>query len=94
MTENRYQQELEEIEREIEREIDLRTDVELVEIIVALDALSSQINALWSSALARQDFDEVTRIVEASHAIHRAALALEIDDSRIARDPRAVNPTL
>lgn len=76
MTENRYQEEL-------EHEIDLCTDVELAEIIVALDALSSQINALWSSALARQDFDEVTRIVEASHAIHRAALALEIDDDLI-----------
>lgn len=76
MTENRYQEEL-------EHEIYLCTDVELEEIIVALDALSSQINALWSSALARQDFDEVTRIVEASHAIHRAALALEIDDDLI-----------
>lgn len=83
MTENGYQEEL-------EHEIDLCTDVELAEIIVALDALSSQINALWSSALARQDFDEVTRIVEASHAIHRAALALEIDDDLIPRAGKAV----
>lgn len=83
MTENRYQEEL-------EYEIDLCTDVELAKIIVALDALSSQINVLWSSALARQDFDEVTRIVEASHAIHRAALALEIDDDLIPRAGKAV----
>lgn len=70
-------------EGEIEIEIDLREGVDLTQITMALDALSSQINALWSSALAQGDFDDVTRIVEAGHAIHRAALALKADDTLI-----------
>jgi hypothetical protein len=34
---------------------------------------------LWSSTLERGDFEEVTRIVEASHAVHRAVVAVSPD---------------
>jgi hypothetical protein len=45
----------------------------------ALEALASDLRALWTSALKRGDFNEITRLVEASHAIHRAAIALRTD---------------
>jgi hypothetical protein len=44
-----------------------------------LEALSDQLTTLWSSALERGDFEEITRLVEAGHAIRRAALALSAD---------------
>ena len=46
---------------------------------IALDALAGQLTALWSLALEQDDFDEITRLVEAGRAVHRAALALSAD---------------
>jgi hypothetical protein len=44
-----------------------------------LDTVALQLRALWSSALEDGDFEEVTRLVEASHAVHRAVVALSPD---------------
>jgi hypothetical protein len=54
--------------------------VDLRAIRADLDTLASELRALWSSALEDGDFDEVTRVVEASHAVHRAAVALTPDN--------------
>ena len=45
----------------------------------ALEVLASDLRSLWSSALGHGDFDEITRIIEASHAVHRAVIALRAD---------------
>jgi hypothetical protein len=45
----------------------------------SLDTLAADLRALCSAALESGDFNEVTRLVEASHAVHRAALALDTD---------------
>lgn len=44
-----------------------------------LETLALELRALWPSALEDGDFEEVTRLVEASHAIHRAVVALSSD---------------
>jgi len=60
--------------------VDLRTPaLDVSHIQARLDGLSAELRTLWSSALERGDFQETTRIVEASHAVHRAAVALESD---------------
>jgi hypothetical protein len=38
---------------------------------------------LWSSTLERGDFEEVTRLVEASHAVHCAVVALSPDSLKL-----------
>lgn len=53
--------------------------VDVADVRAALDMLASDLRSLWSSAIAHGDFDEITRVVEASHAIHRAAIALRAD---------------
>ena len=45
----------------------------------ALEVLASDLRVLWSSALGHGDFDEITRVIEASHAVHRAVIALRAD---------------
>ncbi len=42
----------------------------------AIRRYASDVDHLWQHALQRQDFDLLTRSVEASHALHRALLAL------------------
>ena len=60
--------------------IDLRPPTgDIGEVGAALDILTSELRRLWSSALEQGDFDEVTRLVEASHAVHRAAIALKTE---------------
>jgi hypothetical protein len=49
---------------------------ELDDIRAELETLARALRALWSSTLERGDFEEVTRIVEASHAVHRAVVAV------------------
>jgi hypothetical protein len=49
------------------------------EIRIALDILAAELRSQWSSALERGHFNDVTRLAEASHALHRAALALTSD---------------
>lgn len=44
-----------------------------------LDNLASELRRLWSLALEVGDFDEVNRLTEASHAVHRATVALSPD---------------
>jgi hypothetical protein len=44
-----------------------------------LRAIAREVDDLWRDSLQGQDFDLVWRSSEASHAVHRAALALEDD---------------
>ena len=44
-----------------------------------LDAVASQLRRMWSSALIAGDFQTIDRLVEASHAVHRAVVALQSD---------------
>jgi hypothetical protein len=53
--------------------------VAMDEVRATLDALASDLRTLWSAALDRGEFDEVTRLVEVSHAVHVAVIALEED---------------
>jgi hypothetical protein len=62
-------------------QIDLReapTDID--DVAATLDAVAGELRALWSVAITRSDFNEVTRLVDASHAVHRAVLALRADN--------------
>jgi hypothetical protein len=60
--------------------IDLRQPaVGVGEIRTVLDTVAADLRHLWLSAIERGDFAEITRLVEASHAVHRAALALTAD---------------
>jgi hypothetical protein len=53
-----------------------------------LKALASHLETLWFSALEGGDFEEITRLLEASHAVHRAAVALAADRvGPASRDP-------
>jgi hypothetical protein len=56
-----------------------------------LDALALKLRSVWSSAMEEGDFEEVTRLVEASHAVHRAVIALSWESafpaSRMVRRP-------
>jgi hypothetical protein len=52
---------------------------ELDDIRAELETLARALRALWSSTLERGDFEEVTRIAEASHAVHRAVVAFSPD---------------
>jgi hypothetical protein len=56
-----------------------RADSEAAEVkaVRLLDAAAAQIQAMWLGSLESEDFDEVTRLAEASQAIHRARLAME-----------------
>ncbi|HEY8524683.1 MAG TPA: hypothetical protein VIL48_06965 [Acidimicrobiales bacterium] len=47
------------------------------EIRAGLASVAEQLRALWSVALEQGDFDEITRIVDASHAVERALVALD-----------------
>jgi hypothetical protein len=56
-----------------------RRPPELDDIRAELETLARALRALWSSTLERGDFEEVTRVVEASHAVHRAVVAVSPD---------------
>jgi hypothetical protein len=49
---------------------------ELDDIRAELETLAGALRAVWSSTLERGDFDEITQLVEASHAVHCAVVAL------------------
>jgi hypothetical protein len=51
-----------------------------------LDAAAGELAGLWSSAFERGDFDEISRLVEASQAVHCAVIALTTD--RVAPEHR------
>jgi hypothetical protein len=57
------------------------------ELRADLDTLADKLRGLWSSALERGDFDEISRLVDASHAIHRAAVALSAERAVLAWGP-------
>ncbi len=64
--------------------IDLRDErVAMDEVRATLDTLASDLRTLWSAALDRGEFDEVTRLVEVSHAVHVAVIALEEDRTSV-----------
>lgn len=50
-----------------------------------LDDVDRELRAMWSDAFVKADFDEITRLVAASQAVHRAAVALRGN----ALDPRS-----
>jgi hypothetical protein len=56
--------------------IDLRPRPNLEEIEATLGAVAADLRALWTATLDNGDFYEVDRLVEASHAVHRAVVAL------------------
>jgi hypothetical protein len=56
-----------------------RSVLDLSDVGRALDTIAMALRSRWASALEHGDFEEVTRIVEASHAVHRAAVALTGD---------------
>lgn len=59
-------------------DVDLRMPaLDVSRIQASLDRLFAELRTLWSSALEQGDFEEITRLVEASHAVHRAGIALE-----------------
>jgi hypothetical protein len=41
-----------------------------------LESVAADLRGLWAAAIERSDFTEVARLVEASHAVHRAVIAL------------------
>jgi hypothetical protein len=55
--------------------IDVR-DPSLATILASLEAVAGDLRTLWAAAVERSDFAEVTRLVGASHAVHRALLTL------------------
>jgi hypothetical protein len=48
-------------------------------VSASLDALAADLRCLWASALEGGDFDEVTRLAEATQAVHCAVIALRPD---------------
>jgi hypothetical protein len=52
---------------------------DLALVRVNLETVANALARLWSSALDRGDFDEITRLVEASHAVHLAVVSLTAD---------------
>lgn len=59
--------------------------IDLSEVRATLDQLASDLRSLWSSAVEHGDFHETARLVVASHAVHRAAIALRPDSLLLVR---------
>ena len=53
------------------------------ELIARLRSVAGEVDEMWHQALESQDFDLVWRSSEASHAVHRAVLALEEASQKI-----------
>jgi hypothetical protein len=51
-----------------------------------LDQIAERLSSLWAAALVAGDFRDIDRLVEASHAVHRAAAALTVD-RQVGPDP-------
>lgn len=54
-----------------------------VELRRRLHALVQDVDEFWRDSLESRDFGLVTSSVEASHAMHRALVALEVDDRAV-----------
>jgi hypothetical protein len=50
-----------------------------VEVGAVLELLATELRHLWATALQGGNVAQVTRLVEASHAVHRAEVALTPD---------------
>jgi hypothetical protein len=62
-------------------QIDFRhAPADINDVAATLDAVAGDLRALWSVAIARSDCREITRLVDASHAEHRAVVALRTDN--------------
>jgi len=59
--------------------------IDLNEVRTTLDKLASDLRSRWSSAVEHGDFHETARLVVASHAVHRAAIALRPDSLLLVR---------
>lgn len=60
--------------------IDLRaTAARFDDTRAVLDAVAEDLRDIWSHVIADGDFMTLNRIIEASHAVHRAAVALSED---------------
>jgi hypothetical protein len=65
--------------------IDLRANaLDLGDVQARLDQLAADLTVLAEAAMTGGDFDEITRLVEASQALQRAVLALRVDDAAVA----------
>jgi hypothetical protein len=51
----------------------------LDDVEVHLEAAAAELRAQWATALLTGDFSTIDRIAEASHAVHRALVALQTD---------------
>jgi hypothetical protein len=60
--------------------IDLRaTAADLDDVQARLDQLAADLAALSAAAMSGGDFDQITRLIEASQAVQRAVLSLRAD---------------
>ena len=48
-------------------------------LVVALSDIARELDERWVSACAEGDFVEIARLVDASHAVHRATVALHAE---------------
>jgi hypothetical protein len=67
--------------------------VDIEQVGATLDAVAVDLRRLWTSALAHGETSEVTRLVEAGHAVHDAIVALTADGFIAARST-AVGPVV
>jgi len=70
--------------------VDLRPpSSDLDDVRAVLDGVDRQLRAMWSSALERGEFREIDRLLEASQALQRVAVALAADTPMcgVAADP-------
>jgi hypothetical protein len=51
----------------------------LDEVATHLEAAATELRAQWATAIVNADFATIDRIVETSHAVHRALVALQVD---------------
>jgi hypothetical protein len=66
--------------------LDLRPEAaEAERISAALDGLAADLRGLWCHALEGGDFEEITRLAEAGHAVQCAVIALRADNVLVAR---------
>lgn len=68
-------------------------DLDLATVQEQLDVVAAQLRDLWAAVMATGDRERVTRLVEASHGVHRASIALRPDTLVPARARPVDHPT-
>lgn len=66
--------------------VDLRVGaMDVCEVQVLLKEIAGELSILSSTAMTSGDFDEITRLVEAAQAVHRALVSLREDEPQPAQ---------